>query len=177
VSRPAGASPDLPALLARVEGVLRAMIEAHRTMLAGIEAQREAVRHARAGELASLSEAQRGTAARIAALEKRRAQVMQEVTRHMRPTATAPITARELAALAGGAAGATVLELSGQLKMLIEETQRSSSILRAAADMLGRHMAGIMQTVQSALSRARLYSRAGQLTPGAPWPTSVDLKS
>jgi len=168
---------DLPTFMAGLEQTLRAMINAHRAMLAGFDQQREAIRHSRIGEMVRLGDMQSAAAARLAALEKRRVQVMHDVTRLLRPTATSVMTARELAAIVGGASGANLLALADELRGLVMATQRSSSILRAAADMLGRHVAGILQTVQSALSRARLYSRAGQVTPGAPLQFTVDLKS
>jgi hypothetical protein len=64
-----------------------------------------------------------------------------------------------------------------QLRSLIAEVKRQSSIVRNAAEALSRHMSGIVQTVHSALSRARVYSHRGQINLGVQLESSLDLKS
>ncbi len=70
-----------------------------------------------------------------------------------------------------------MLQLSDELRSTIEEVRGSSRIVRAAADALARHMGGLLQTVQSALSRARVYSDQGRIATGAQYQFCLDLKS
>ena len=67
--------------------------------------------------------------------------------------------------------------LADQLRATVEDVRRVSAVVRKAGDALARHMSGLMQTVHSALSRARVYSRRGQLATGAQSRFSIDVTS
>ena len=70
-----------------------------------------------------------------------------------------------------------LLALGEQLRSTMGQVRRASSVVRAAAEALDRHMAGIVHTVQSALSRARVYGSRGRLAAGAQMHFSVDLET
>jgi len=67
--------------------------------------------------------------------------------------------------------------LAGALREATAKVRRESSIVTAAAEALSRHMTGIMQTVNSALSRVGVYERRGRIAVGAQMDFCVDLKS
>ncbi len=98
----------------------------------------------------------------------------------------------ELATRLGLAKGASILEISsalpegsrarleglrGMLKQRIEETRREGGILRAAAERLAQHMAGVLQTVRGALAQTGVYGRHGRVALGATVASTIDLRS
>jgi hypothetical protein len=64
-----------------------------------------------------------------------------------------------------------------ELRRTIEETQRESGVVRQATERLSAHMAGIMQSVHSALAHAKVYSRGGAITIGPNVVSTLDIKS
>ncbi len=98
----------------------------------------------------------------------------------------------ELAARLGLAKGASVLEIAralpeasrarleglrALLKQRIEETRHEGGILRAAAERLAQHMAGVLQTVRGALAQTGVYGRHGRVALGAAVASTIDLRS
>ena len=67
--------------------------------------------------------------------------------------------------------------LTEQLKRAIDDVGKASAVVRMAADTLARHMSGLMQTVQSALGRATVYGRRGQIETGQQNQFCVDIRS
>ena len=55
--------------------------------------------------------------------------------------------------------------------------RRESSIVAAAAQALARHMSGIMQSVNGALSRVGIYERRGRIAVGSQLDYCIDMKS
>lgn len=64
-----------------------------------------------------------------------------------------------------------------ELRILIDQTKSESSVVRQAAERLSAHMAGILQTVHSALAHANVYSRGGRIAVGANVISSLDIRS
>jgi hypothetical protein len=64
-----------------------------------------------------------------------------------------------------------------ELRRTIEETARETGVVRQATERLSAHMAGIMQTVNSALAHAKVYSRGGVIAMGPNVVSSLDIKS
>jgi hypothetical protein len=70
-----------------------------------------------------------------------------------------------------------MLALAADLRDKVMAAKRAGAIVRDAASGLARHMAGIQQTVHSALSRARVYERRGRLNLGSAVTATLDMKS
>ena len=64
-----------------------------------------------------------------------------------------------------------------ELKEKLETARRESSVLRQAAERLSAHMAGILQSVHSALAHANIYSRGGRIAVGANVMSTLDIRS
>ena len=55
--------------------------------------------------------------------------------------------------------------------------RRESSIVTAAAEALRKHVTGIMQSVNRAISRAGTYERRGRIAVGSQMDFCIDLTS
>jgi hypothetical protein len=86
-------------------------------------------------------------------------------------------TLADIAARLGETDRARIDQLRSELRPLIEEVRSESSVLRQAAERLSAHMAGILQSVHSALAHANVYSRGGRVTAGANVISSLDIRS
>ena len=59
----------------------------------------------------------------------------------------------------------------------VRTVRRESSIVTTAAEALRKHVTGIMQSVNRAISRAGTYERKGQISVGSQLDFCVDLTS
>jgi hypothetical protein len=76
------------------------------------------------------------------------------------------------------AIGARVIALREELRALVLEVRRESSVVRQAAERLSAHIAGIVQSVHSVLAHANIYSSGGQIaTAGGGVISSLDIRS
>lgn len=74
--------------------------------------------------------------------------------------------------------GTRIIALREELRALVLEVRRESSIVRQAAERLSAHIAGIVQSVHSVLAHANIYSSGGQIaTAGGGVISSLDIRS
>lgn len=74
--------------------------------------------------------------------------------------------------------GARIIALREDLRALVLEVRRESSVVRQAAERLSAHIAGIVQSVHSVLAHANIYSSGGQIaTAGGGAISSLDIRS
>jgi hypothetical protein len=163
--------------LTMLERILVRQLDDHKRMLACMERNREAVRHADMDAIKSVCQEQNRLAQQLAELEKSRLTVVGRLTESLQPHAAAPLSLDQIAEAAGEPAGDRLTALAGQLRAAVQEVKRESTVVRTAADALARHMSGLMQTVHSALTRARVYSRRGRLATGAQSRFAIDVTS
>jgi hypothetical protein len=152
-----------------------------------IERQREAIRQAAPAALESAAREQDKLVRAMAAVDAQRSQLIRVIQAGVQDgiQATAECNVREpptLSRLLERAASdddqrVRLLGVASELREAIAAARRGSSIVRDAATALARHMAGIQQTVHSALSRARVYERRGRLNLGSSMPAALDMKS
>ncbi len=163
--------------IAMLERNLNLQLEGHRQLLACIERNREAVRRADMEQIRSVCEQENGVAQRLAELEKSRLVLVGRLTERLQPDAPRPLSLTRIAEAVGGPGGTRLSTLAVQLRAAIDEVGKASSVVRAAADVLARHMTGLMQTVQSAFGRAKVYGRRGRLVTGDQNQYCVDVRS
>jgi hypothetical protein len=171
------AAVDLSALLERLARILSAQIERHRRLLSCIEKKRQAIRTADIDAITRLCQAEQAIVQRQGDLEKQRLALVGQFTGRLAPDAARPLSLREIAAAAEPPQRERLEALAEALRGATEKVRRESSIVTAAADALSRHMTGIMQSVNSALSRVGVYERRGRIAVGAQMDFCVDLKS
>lgn len=168
---------DLERFAAALERILCLQLEAQRRVTDFIARKQDAVRRAQIKTVAAICEQEQPVVRRLGELETQRKELIGQLTAALGNAAGGPLTVSQIAAAIGDPAGARLISLAHELKQMITTAQRSSSILRVAAEALARHMAGVMQVVGSAMSGAHVYGRKGQVALGAPVQFSIDLKS
>ena len=76
------------------------------------------------------------------------------------------------------AVGGRLIVLREELRTLVLEVRRESSVVRQAAERLSAHIAGIVQSVHAAIAHANIYSSGGQIaTAGSGVISSLDIRS
>jgi flagellar biosynthesis/type III secretory pathway chaperone len=170
-------SGDVPASVRSLIALLGQHLEVHAAMLDCIDRKRQAIRQADLAMVNAISQQESPLLSRLTDLEQKRAGLIRRLTGLLSPGAKAAMTVRQIAAAIEPARAKELLAVADELKALAQKVQRANSIVRDAAETLARHMAGVMQTVGSALSAARVYGRRGQVALGAQMHYSVDMKS
>ena len=164
-------------LVMQLELLLRSQQQDYENLGQMIHHKREAIRHADMNAITDLCQQENTIAQKVTETEKARLVLTAELTRTIDPEASRPLSMSEVAQAIDEPNRSRLLELSQTLRGTIEEVRAASRIVRAAADALSRHMDGLLQTVQSALSRARVYSDRGRIATGAQYQFCLDLKS
>ncbi len=170
-------STSVNELVMRLEQILHSQQQDYEKLGQLIQRKREAIRQADMNAIADLCQKENTIAQHVTELEKTRLILSAELTRTLDPKASRPLSMSEVAQAIDEPNRSRLLQLSQALRETIEEVRAASSIVRAAADGLSRHMGGLLQTVQSALSRARVYSDRGRIATGAQYQFCLDLKS
>lgn len=168
---------DLALCFDQFEQILHEQIELHRKLESCIEHKKEAIRTAHIDSIRMICEEENVHVQKIGDLEKDRLVLVGTLTEAIRPDATEPLTAHEIAEATNEEQGARLIELRRVLRDLVNQVQRGSSVVRIASEKLNRHMIGILQTVRTALSGAGVYERKGQVSLGAQLEFSVDVRS
>ena len=164
-------------LVARLEQILQGQQQQYQKLGQLIQRKREAIRQADMNAIADLCQQENTIAQQVTEMEKVRLMLTGELTQALVPTASRPFSLSEVAQAIDEPGRSRLLQVSQSLRATIEEVRAASGIVRAAADALSRHMGGLLQTVQSALSRARVYSDQGRIANGAQYQFCLDLKS
>jgi hypothetical protein len=160
-----------------LERMLRAQLDGHQRLLKSIESKRQAIRAADIDAITAQCAQENQILQKLGEVEKRRLELTGRVTAALKPQAERPLKVSEIAEVAGEPNKTRLLAISAQLREVIGEVKKQSSIVRSAADALSRHMTGIAQTVNTALSRARVYSSRGRIAVGTQLQSMVDLKT
>ena len=100
-----------------------------------------------------------------------------KLTSKLQPDASEPLTVSQIAEVLEEPDRQRILEISAALKHTVKEVRQASSIVRKAADTLSAHMGGLLQTMQSVLSKAQVYSQQGKLSVSMQSQYCLDLKS
>lgn len=164
-------------LVVRLEQILRSQQQDYEKLGQLIECTRQAIREADMNAIADICQQQNTIAQHVTELEKARLTLVGKLTEMLDPTASKPFSISEVVQAIDEPNRSRMLQLSDELRSTVEEVRGSSQVVRAAADALARHMSGLLQTVQSALSRARVYSDQGRIATGAQYQFCLDLKS
>jgi hypothetical protein len=169
-----------PTNAARIEAsALLAALEDARALYAEllelVRARREAVRVADLARFTRLADGESRILARLHELDRVRVAEARALAGRLGLAPDA--TLADIAARLPEPLRARVDLARSQLKETLETARRESSVLRQAAERLSAHMAGILQTVHSALAHANVYSRGGRIAVGANVMSSLDIRS
>jgi len=168
--------------LSLLERLLQGQLDGYRRLLETVERQRTAIRTADGAMLEQATREEDRIVRALSGLEQQRAQAFAQLQKRWLPQERRSATLAHLLHAApaqslDAARQARLSALADRLRQAIESAKHSASVVRSAAETLSRHIAGIQQTVHSALSRAGVYGRRGKLALGAATPAALDLKS
>ncbi|MHC5022831.1 MAG: flagellar protein FlgN [Planctomycetota bacterium] len=171
-------TPDgIDADVARLEGVLRTLLDGHQRLGTYLEAKRKAIRTADIDRISALCRQEHLVVQRLAELEKQRLTVLGRLTEAIQPRASRLLTLREVAAAAEHERGAALLAVADGLREHVGSVRQLSAVIRGASESLNRHLTGIMQAVQTVLSGTTTYGSRGRIDVGQPLEHCVDVKS
>lgn len=152
-----------------LETVLRQLADRHEQLLTLMKRQREALRQADHRGVSECSRLENALVQAIGDLEKKRLELVAQLTRVVEPTAAAPMRMRDLAERLPEPSRGRLLVLREQLRERIAKVKEESSVTRRATESLLKHMQGLVQTLSGA-GRAVGYAPASHPQPalGAP---------
>lgn len=140
----------LDRLIPQLETVLKQLTERHEQLLSLMQRQREALRGADHRGVSELSRLENVLVKAITDLEKRRLELVADLTRAVDPAAAQPMRMRDLAERLGEPSRGRLLVLRQQLRERIQQVKDESSVTRRATEALMKHMQGLVQTLSSA---------------------------
>jgi len=147
-----------------LESVLKQLADRHEQLLALMLRQREALRLADHRSVSEYSRLENVLVQAIGDLEKRRQELVAQMTRAIDPSAPAPMRMRDLAERLPEPARGRLLVLREQLRERIAKVKEQSSVARRATEALLKHMQGLVHTLGNA-GRAAGYAPANQPQP------------
>lgn len=153
---------------------LKGLLSAHRELLELVCEHRRALACVDGPAIARTLDAQSLLRARLGDLERRRVQIVRQLTA-TRPGLAVSSPLRDIAALLPETEAAEVLSVSRELRDVLDATRRESSVVDRAGRALLTHVNGIMQGVSRSLDRVRTYAPTGRLSPSRPAVCVVDV--
>ena len=180
IPAPLGAS-GRAALLDRAGRTLVELLDrqaaVHARLVEHLEGTRDAIRRADVDAVAACCRAERALLAEIESLEARRREVVDGLTGLLAPGRLEPLPLSAITPHLPAATGERLQELRRGLRRSLEEAARLSAIVTGAAEAVGTHLAGLVQTLGSALAGPGTYGRRGRVDGRVNAPLRLDLTS
>ncbi|MGB1126168.1 MAG: flagellar export chaperone FlgN [Phycisphaeraceae bacterium] len=149
-----------------LETVLKQLTDRHEQLLTLMKRQRECLRLADHHGVSECSRLENTLVQAIGELEKRRLELVAQLTRAIDPAAIQPMRMRDLAERLPEPSRGRLLVLREQLRERITAVKEQSSVTRRATEALLNHMQGLVQTLGNA-GRAAGYAPANQPQPAS----------
>ncbi len=169
--------PEVVELVGVLEKILSALHDDYKKIARLIERKKEAIRSANMQEITGICKEEHVVAQHATQLEKQRLVLIGDLTSRLQPNASEPLTVSGIADALDDPDRDRILELAHALKQTVKEVRQASSVVRKAADTLAAHMGGLLQTMQSVLSKAQVYSQKGRISVSAQSQYCLDIKS
>lgn len=149
-----------------LETVLKQLTDRHEQLLTLMKRQRECLRLADHHGVSECSRLENTLVQAIGELEKRRLELVAQLTRAIDPAAIQPMRMRDLAERLPEPSRGRLLVLREQLRERITAVKEQSSVTRRTTEALLNHMQGLVQTLGNA-GRAAGYAPANQPQPAS----------
>jgi len=162
-------TPDRLVNILERSGTLYAQLMTH------AKARRAALRAGDFVGFSRLDEPEKRVVAQIADLDQQRLAEARALAVKLGLAADASLV--EIAERLPPSTGGRILVLREELRVLILDVRRETSVVRQAAERLSAHIAGIVQSVHAALAHANIYSSAGQIATSGGTISSLDIRS
>lgn len=158
-----------------LEQLLRKLVDLHGAMLTSLADKREAIRTAQLDRIEPLCVHEKKIVQQILETDRARQTLSAKLAA---PPKGGVLTLTILAAAAPADIGARLRALGDSLRELVLRVKKESATVRQAAEALCQHIGGLMQTIHTAMSSARVYGRRGRIqTPQGGVVSAVDLRS
>lgn len=146
----------------QLETNLQTLCKVHQQLVALIQRKQLAMRQAQPDVMEDCCKRENNLVQQIGELEKQRQQLVGQITQHINPQATTPLTLVAIADTLEEPHRGRLLVLHQQLRAAIQQAKDENAIAKQAGQRLLSHMKGMMQAVSSAVS-AGTYSRRGNI--------------
>ncbi len=153
----------LDAMADGLEAVMGRAIEAHERLHSLMRRKREAFARADTGRMTELLQLENEQVKAIADLERKRLELVAQMTLVVEPGASEPLRMRELAERCEEPLRGRLLAMRQRLEAKLQEVKAEASVARRAAESLARHVRGLVQTIGAISSGAAAYGRAGRV--------------
>jgi hypothetical protein len=163
--------------LERLDSVLLSQVSAHEKLLKCLSESQEAIRMADMDAFGIACKQKHEIAVEITELERTRLELIVLLTAAIKPGAESPLKLTELALLIDEPLQGRLQLRADALRKIIHEVRKKSSIVRQAVEVLGRHMTGLVQTVQGAVTGTGVYGKRGRFDDNCQLRFSVDVRS
>ena len=163
--------------LERLDSVLLSQIVAHEKLLKCLGESQEAIRMADMDAFGIACKQKHEIAVEITGLENARLELIVSITAAIKPGAESPLKLTELALVIDEPLKGRLQLRADALRKIISEVRKKSSVVRQAVDVLGRHMTGLVQTVQGAVTGTGVYGKRGRFDDSCQLRFSVDVRS
>ncbi|QDU32691.1 FlgN protein [Poriferisphaera corsica] len=141
--------------------ILQKQLQLHTSLLDLLKQKRNAIGSSDPSQMTNICELEQEKIHLIKQLENKRQQIVINVTKHLNPQATLPLTMQDIAQYIGGTEGDRLLIRRNQLRQKMEDVRQQASIAKRATESLMRHMQSIVQTITAASSGTASYGDSG----------------
>lgn len=150
-----------PALIVSLEQVMRQLLDLHRELLDLLKRKREMLRTNDAGATIDLCALEHEKLQKVIELEKRRLNLVADLTLAVDPGVSEPMCLTDLAERLGEPVRGRLLVSRQQLLEQMKCVQQETSVVRRATETLAKHMQGIVQTIGAISSGVSTYGSGG----------------
>ena len=149
-------------LLEQLDSNLASQIEAHESLLGLMKQKRAALANAKYQLVSDCCTQENEFVQRISEYEKRRLNLVAEITQVINPSSTQPLTMLELAQRVAEPTRGKLLVRRKTLRERIEQVQAESRVAKQATEALFGHMQGLVQSIGSLMTGVATYGRGGK---------------
>lgn len=151
----------MPEMIVTLERVLSQQLSLHSELLNLLKRKREVLCASDAKATIDLCALENEKLQKVAELEKRRLNLVADLTLMVEPGAAQPMCLTDLAQRLAEPARGRLLVLRQQLREKMLGVQEETSIVRRATETLAKHMQGIVQTIGAISAGVSTYGQRG----------------
>jgi hypothetical protein len=148
-------------LAAQLEALLQELLQAHETLGALVLHKRQALGRAEHDHVVQLLGQENQCVQTISELEKRRLQMVADLTLAVVPDAAEPLMLADLAQHLAEPVRGRLLVLRQQLRQRMQRIKADTGVARRATEALVQHMRGLVQTISAVCTAAGVYGPGG----------------
>lgn len=160
-SHPRSLSPAVAKLITKLDDNLTHQLDANEKLLEVVRRKRQALRQARAAEVAECCRQENERVQAISELEKARQGLAGELTQALTPQATEPLSMQAIADHLPEPARGRLLVRRQQLRERMSEIRREVTVAQRATEALSQHLAGLVEGIGVVMTGVDAYGRNG----------------